>query len=232
MKKKKSCKGLSKIIIGVIFCLCILYLFIVIWNISPYIKNFILFDYTDKQDLPSFSDLFNSIFSVINILVTSYLSYLIYRLTKKQGYDLYNSNIANSASIFLRSFESCIINAIIYDYNKTREEADELKPVTILDDKEIFIHMSNIIGYLKNDEVKDGLYNLYFIMRSNASILSLINKELIVKVEEKMTERDLYDFLEKTVYSSNNKVQKYFYVESELHKNALIELYNLSKFKY
>lgn len=232
MKKNKSCKGLSKIIIGIILCLGILYLFIAIWNISPYLKNFIFFQFTDKQDLPSFSDLFNSIFSVINILVTSYLSYLIYRLTKKQGYDLYNSNIASSASIFLRSFESCITNAIIYEYNKTREEVDKFKPITILDDKEIFIHMSKVIGYLENDDIKDGLYNLYFIMRSDTSILSLINKELIVKFEDKMTKQDLHDFLEKTVYSSNNKVKKYFYVESELHKNALIELYHLSKFKH
>lgn len=232
MKKRKSYTDILKsIIIFIFFASCVLYLCIALFNISSYLMNFIHLQYTNTQDLPSFSDVFNSVFSVINILVTSCLSYLIYKLTKKQGYDLHNYNIASSASIFLRSFESCITNAIIHEYNKYRKESLKLKPVVTLDDKEIFIHMSKVIGYLEDDRVKDGLYNLYFIMRSDASILSLINKDLLDKSEEIMTDQDLYSSLEKTVHSDKNQDKKFFYVESELHRNALNELYNLSKFK-
>jgi len=229
---KKFKKNIAKILIGSIILLCSIYLVISIFILLPYFKNFIEGKYIlDVNDLPNFSDVFNSIFSVISILVTSYLSYLIYELTKKENDDLHNYNISSSASIFLRSFETCVINGLIDKYNDCREGSSKLNTIVTVDQKDVFDHMSKIIGYIEDEDLKDGLYNLYFIMIAGKAILSIIDKNIIVKSDNPTDSINLYETLQNIKNPKNVESEKYFYVSSDKHKKAIDKLYELSKFK-
>ena len=76
---------LQKILITVVLLSLATYCTISIVLMAPYLVGFINGKYLVQiQDLPTYRDVFNSLFIVLNIIVTTLLSYMIYRLSVGQ----------------------------------------------------------------------------------------------------------------------------------------------------
>lgn len=227
MKKRKDSKEISKFIIGIIIFISVVYLCIAIFNISSYLNDFLYLQYTNKQDLPEFSDVFNSIFSVVNILVTSYLSYLIYNLTKKANCDSYNLNVASASYIIIKTFERWVLNI----YINSLEESD-LKTFSIFNNNELSNQVSKLIGFIENDEIRDGLYNLCtFVYHSEAkqNLSSIIDYNLLIKNENLNTVDAIGDIIDK--FNEDRNIHQYNYVTDIKIRATLVKLYKLSRSK-
>lgn len=223
MQINHSSKGLSRKIIGTIIIIGVIYLVVSTAFLLPYLFKFFYGEYkVEVNDLPNYSDIFNSIFSVISILATSYLSYLIYRLTKKQNHDSYNLNIASPAYIILKSFEIHIVNSLMEDYNKYETDSNKLTPFRYINGEELFSNVSKIIGCISEDELKDRLYNLYFIIDKDSDFNYILDEKFIIK--SKITKQDLEKLLSEIVGN-----HEYSYISNNEHRSTLKELYKLSK---
>lgn len=202
----------------------VIYLIISISLLAPYLKKFLEGNYAiDLNDLPNFSDLFNSIFSVINILITSFLSYLIYNLTKKANCDSHNLNVASSSYIIIKTFERWVLNTYIKSLDS------DLKTFYIFDNNEVSNQISKLIGFIQHDEIRDGLYNLctfIYHAETKQSLDSILDYNLLIKNENLNTMSAIKDILEK--FNESRNIHQFNYVKDEKIRLALNELYKLS----
>lgn len=112
MSKNKNHNLLKKIMVAFII-VCTIYLIISIRYLCPYFKNF-LYNYyiIEPNDLPNYSDLFNSIFVILNIVMTSIFSYIIYNIYVLQYNTSYNSDIAGPVAMLYYVLKFNIISSI------------------------------------------------------------------------------------------------------------------------
>ena len=93
MKPQKKIMIIILIIFGVYLCISII-------NLIPYAINFFNNNYiVETSDLPNYSDIFNSIFTVLNIIITSLFSYIIYNIYELQYNTEYNKDVAAPISL-------------------------------------------------------------------------------------------------------------------------------------
>lgn len=112
-------KNFYKVIFFVILLICLGYLYIVFTLMIPYFEEFINGSYLiENVDLPTYSNVFDSIFDILGILVTAYFSYSVYKLSSNQEKDSYNREIASSANIVYYQLKF----GILYCLNQVLED--------------------------------------------------------------------------------------------------------------
>ena len=200
---------------------------IFIFLLINYFINFFKTKYSRNLNaLSNSSDLFDSIVSVFNIVITAYLSYLIYNFTKKANCDSHNLNVASSSYIILKTFERWVVNMHIKFLNPS------LNTFSIIDENELSSQASKLIGFIQNDKIRDGLYSLCIFIcysKSKESIDSILDYNLLIKKENLNTMNSIKDILDK--FDEDRSIHQYNYVKDEKIRAALNELYRLSRSK-
>ena len=133
MKNNKDNK-LLKIILGILITISAIYMVILIICLSPYVTKFLNNYYViEPNDLPNYSDMFNSLFVTINIIVTSIFSYVIYKIYVQQYNTSYNADVAGSATMLYYALK---FNLISSTCNFLNNNIDDLIPELYLNKKE------------------------------------------------------------------------------------------------
>lgn len=100
MKSERSGNNsfLKKLIVMVLL-LSSIYLIIALINLIPFGINFLCGKYYVNDNLfPNYSNVFNSIFTIISIIISSCFSWMLYKINNEQKNNNYNLNIASPAS--------------------------------------------------------------------------------------------------------------------------------------
>lgn len=239
MKKNK----LICFFIGPIWIVSIIYLLISLTNIVPFGIEFIKGEYSAVSNVyPNYVNVFNSIFTVINILVTSSFSYLLYSTNREQKNNNYNKDIASKSTavyyqlkfILLNSYSDILIKnkAIIHDgfYNS---KVGKKKCSDILFDKmpEVYSedleqNIFSIIGFIRERDTRKNLFYLINDIKANKNI-SYVLKEEIIGEQSKLMQVE-GEKLVQVFYDIFN--DKYDFLDDSYH-NLMLELQKLSEYK-
>lgn len=190
-----SKKGLPNILILV--CLISgIYIVYVGYLLYPYLIMFFNNKYiVEPNDLPNYRDVFNSIFLVTQIIITSVLTFLLYRtaeLQRKQNYEINNTKIASYlfyelkfslmgiiASLYTSKIsnildeEIAIVNELTGEVGtksglESIKGLKELRTFPITDSEKLKDSLSEITHLLGNEiDDKDIMFYFLFIMDLN-----------------------------------------------------------------
>ncbi|WP_195940920.1 hypothetical protein [Romboutsia sp. 1001713B170131_170501_G6] len=184
MKKGKKKNGFDNKVakyLGWMFILSIVYLGISVGMLIPAgIKLLNNYYIIESNDLPNFSDVFNSIFTTLNIIITTVVSYMIYRLNKSQDIDRYNKEIAGPSLLLLYSIKYNIMRSISIFLINNIDELEESYYTRKVDNKkvnskqyiktttfpkfpqeELKENIPSIIGHVTDEKIKTKLYMLF-----------------------------------------------------------------------
>lgn len=181
------------IIVGVIFLL-------------PYLKIFLNGGYLiQTEDLPNYSNLFDSIFSVVGILSSSILGVLVYKITKTQAKISqnqmniqYNNEISGSAEIIYTAIKYKILNDLsnFFKQNKDAFESQKYMSVSLREEdaKEVLANTSignlsiienkfetlqRVISNMNNKREKTHLIAMLEDMNRDNTVLYIFMKHII-----------------------------------------------------
>lgn len=178
---KNFCSKIKKWLLGGLFIFGIVYLAISIFILVPYGIKFINNHYViEPNDLPNFSDVFNSIFTTLNIIMSALISYMIYRLSKSQDRDRYNKEIAGPSLLLLYGIKYNLLRSISTFLIKNIDELEDSYYILEVNNmkansKDYIEHnkfpkfpqedlkgnIPSIIGHLTGEKIKTKLYMLF-----------------------------------------------------------------------
>ncbi|MDU7904638.1 MAG: hypothetical protein E7J25_00850 [Paeniclostridium sordellii] len=179
MKRTKKEKVLLPNILGFILIICVAYLAISLVYLVPYASNFFKNHYIiEPGDLPNFSDIFNSLFTVLNIIISSVLSYMVYKLYKDQYNAAYNKDIASSSILLYYTLKLNIMRSTSYFLNQNIKDLEEeyfIKKGSDIPQNSIYYiktsqcptlnytetlkdHIPSVIGYIDDESIRTKLF--------------------------------------------------------------------------
>lgn len=177
MKKKKFILSRSIVFIatlGMIFyaSVCTILLF-------PYLSDFISGKYiVETSDLPTYKEIFQSIFIVVQIVLTLLFSYFLYKTSEQQREQNYEIRNMKNASFIYYELKFCIIfiaSKILYD-NKEKliddvdnelskiEKLDSGRLYQISDANEVKKQFSEIVHLLKKNCTEKEIMKSYMLI--------------------------------------------------------------------
>lgn len=121
LKKIGFSKFASVSILIVVVILSLIYLGISLFCLLPFGIRFLKGTYITSNDLmPNYSTVFESIFTLINILTSLLVSFLLYKLTQKQSIDSYNKEIVSPANLVYFKIKHYLIHCLIEELQNNR----------------------------------------------------------------------------------------------------------------
>ncbi|WP_394887513.1 hypothetical protein [Clostridium butyricum] len=199
-------------IFSIILIICILYLGISILSLFPYTLNLFKEIYIiEPNDLPKYSDVFNSIFTVLNIIISSILSYMVYNLYKTQYNATYNKDIASSSIIIYYTLKYNILNNIVYlleknlnylideEYIRERDKIpansiefiQNLKSPSLSYTNNIQTYVPNVIGYIRNTHTKNILFTICEDLMKTYSLYKNKNTTLVYMLPDNLINNNI-----------------------------------------
>lgn len=224
--KEKKEKVLIANILGFPLIVCVCYLLCSIFMLIPYAIKFYNNQYIiEPNDLPNYSDIFNSIFVVLNIIVSSILSYMIYKLYKNQYNATYNKDVSGPSVLLYYTLKFNIMRSISHFLQENIADLKEEKYIMQKDKKpkcaiqyiketkcpkldytkEIKEQVPSVIGYIEDKHIQHRLFMIFQDLYSNN-----IDGRLVYVLSDKLIKD--YKLIEK---SSN----KWVYIISNIYKD-------------
>lgn len=180
-KKRKKFDSVLKIILALTAIVSVIYVFISIKFLVPYGIKFLSSHYViEPNDLPKYSDVFNSIFVILNIIMSTLVSYMIYRLNKNQDRYQYNKEVAGTCLLLLytikfnimRSLSTFLINNIdeledsYYTISRDGEQVDSKDYILTskcpkFSPEELKESIPSIIGHIEDEDIRIKFYTLF-----------------------------------------------------------------------
>lgn len=212
--KSKILKFFKKIIdlkysfaLGIVMFISLIYIFICIYMLFPYLKIFLNNGYTiETNDLPNFSSVFESLFVVLAMISSTLLGYMTYKVSQNQMLisqnqvnSEYNKNISSPARIVYTHLKL----KLFYDLSDIIKEH-----IHILDDEE-YESESGTLNAIEN--LKEELMHVKLSQDINnyvPFILSLFNEDrlalyFIALIEDLNTDKKItYVFSNKYIENS------------------------------
>lgn len=180
-KKRKKFDNGFKIILALMAIVSVIYVMVAIRFLVPYGVKFFSNHYIiEPNDLPKYSDVFNSIFVILNIIMSTLVSYMIYRLNKNQDKYQYNKEVAGTCLLLfytikfniMRSLSSFLIKHIdtLEDSEYTRssdgKQADSKEYILTtkcpkFSPEELKEAIPSIIGHIEDEDIRIKFYTLF-----------------------------------------------------------------------
>lgn len=144
---KNTNKNILEKILFFILIISFIYVLIGVILLFPYFKVFLKDGYIiSPSDLPNYSSLFDSIFSVIAIMSSAILGIMVYRVTENQVNIQYNSEIAGSSEIIYTSIKFKLLHDLANFFEENKEGFKDEEYVTVSFEKK-----NSIESLLNND---------------------------------------------------------------------------------
>ncbi|MGU8548613.1 hypothetical protein [Clostridium perfringens] len=176
-KKIGLLKFLAVLFLIVVVILSLIYLGVSLFYLLPFGISFFRGTYITSNDLmPNYSTVFESIFTLINILTSLLVSFLLYKLTQKQSIDSYNKEIAGPSNLVYFKIKYYLIHCLIEELRNNSENIISESFST-----KNGIKQSNSVIYrnlpqVNIDNLEDNIYKILGEIKDDKSV----NKLLIV----------------------------------------------------
>lgn len=240
MKKFKKIgfsKFLAVLFLIVVVILSLIYLGLSLFYLLPFGISFLKGTYITSNDLmPNYSTVFESIFTLINILTSLLVSFLLYKLTQQQSIDSYNKEIVGPATATYFKLKFCIIWALCKKMNAEKDNLINSENENI---KNIFLNLKKpkindipdylfkIIGVIEDKKIRNVLYVLTEdILNEKLEVLCFFGDSL-VNDELELIEKDalIWEEISKNIIDDN------FDNFGSEYRKLFENLYELTKMK-
>lgn len=197
ISKKINSDFILKGLVIIILCLSITYLVISLMNLIPFGIYFLQGQYyVDNAFFPNYSNVFNSIFTVVSIIVSGCFSWILYRINNEQKNNNYNINIASPAAAIYYIIKfyllSCLSDVLKNSKSALKDEEIKFKNGRIGKTSEVFNYecprvntekiqeyLFKMVGGIEETDLRHTLFVLVEDISSNRNIVSILKKGLV-----------------------------------------------------
>lgn len=194
-KKIGFSKFLAVLFLIVVVILSLIYLGVSLFYLLPFGISFLRGTYITSNDLmPNYSTVFESIFTLINILTSLLVSFLLYKLTQKQSIDSYNKEIVGPATTLYFKIKFCVFWALCENIKSKKDSLINIENENI---KNLFLNLEKpgindiqeclfkVIGVIEDTEIRHMLFVLTedistkFILSKNYNVFYFLKNNLV-----------------------------------------------------
>ncbi len=182
IKEKGILKNLTvSILIGIIL-LSVIYLIIAFVNLIPIGMQFLKGEYSVTTDImPNYSTVFESIFTLVSILTSLLVSFLLYKLTKQQVTTEYNKEIVGPANLVYFKIKHYLIYYLIENLNNNyyRINTEEATQTRTRYEIESIIYRN--FPEINTDNLEENIYKILGEIENEESVrkLLIINEDIL-----------------------------------------------------
>lgn len=214
MKNRKiSLEPFIKVMILIILALSIMYCIISFVNIIPFGIKFIRGEYLADSLYPNYSSVYSSVFTLINIVITGCLSWLVYKINNEQKNNNYNINIVSPANgiYYIIKFYllECVYNYlnntkgiwVDEEYKNTDGEivkASEVisKSCPNVNSDKIEEYLFKIIGNIEEPRIRHNLFAIVQDIIRKKNILYTLEAKFTTEISGKAWANLIFDISE------------------------------------
>ncbi|EOU1903131.1 hypothetical protein GZ979_001377 [Clostridium perfringens] len=229
IKEKGILKNLTvSILIGIIL-LSVIYLIIAFVNLIPIGMQFLKGEYSVTTDImPNYSTVFESIFTLVSILTSLLVSFLLYKLTKQQVTTEYNKEIVGPANLVYFKIKHYLIYYLIENLNNNyyRINTEEATQTRTRYEIESIIYRN--FPEINTDNLEENIYKILGEIENEESVrkLLIINEDILgcnLRINEDIVRHNpIINMLRPGLMVNGIAIE----TSGEVWANIIISLYN------